>query len=180
MQTLIEESDIYWITVMAKPNRIAWFENANIRRFPNWHWKRVNGFYAKQLNIKPFGDALCQSQGHLGCWLSHYMAWQIFIHSEKPEAFFLEDDTLILDCIREVSDEIRGQTGFTHVGVYNGSGTWAYHIDRQTAITLTEKFQIRTSHIDCQIWDSGFHYKKTRIPCAEHMGTIIHSITSGE
>lgn len=175
---MLDSTDIFWIAVKERPDRWGWFVKANVERFPEWRWKRIDGIYAKRLGLKSIsGD--CESQGHLGCWLSHYMAWQIFLNTEKESAFFFEDDALVLDCFRDVAKEFKGQKGFIHVGADN-IGTWAYHLDRETAIEATSRFQKRTTHIDCQIINEFGPFKQSRVACAAHMYFILRSLTSAD
>ena len=171
---------LFWITLPRRGDRLDFFTERNIKRFPHLDWHRINGIDPIWHQFASTGGA--ETDGQAGCWLSHYLAWQVarYAIGNAPGVMVFEDDAVLVD---DFPDALGGLVQELHKIVFtepstDTSTTCGYYIPRPVLFWLTENFRERQKHIDHQIRDDvPWRYFERPLVTHQYIGSEINRET---
>jgi hypothetical protein len=168
---------VLWITLPRRPDRWEFFHRHNVRRLPNLRWIQVNGIDPINHHFESLGRA--STDGQCGCWLSHYMTWQIAC-ALGHNCVILEDDVICADDfeaeVTALSDRDAQPDGPIHLDGSATNGTYAYYVPAAVLVRLVKEVVVRQRHIDNQLW-SIFPLRRHPKALARHCWDMIRSET---
>lgn len=156
---------IYWLNLERRKDKREWFENNN--RFDGLKFTRIPALDPEILKLSSTGCA--ETDGHMACWLSHYMILQSIVSSGVQGAIVLEDDAKLVDDFPAYLPFLGLIDNFVHLGGQKSQnwGTWGYYVSRNMAGKIVDKLRLgRTDHIDWQLFKMREELDFLRYPTA--------------
>lgn len=155
---------IYWLNLDRRKDKREWFEKTN--GFPSLNMQRIRAIDPELFKLSSTGCA--ETNGHMACWLSHYMILNMVVNSGHRGAIVLEDDAKLVDDFPNHLSFLSLIDGFVHLGGMQSKnwGTWAYYVSRSQAKRMVDDLRERTEHIDWQIFKKREEWNLLRYPIA--------------
>lgn len=157
---------IYWLNLDRRKDKREWFEktNAFLKLKDSIH--RIPAIDPELFKLSSTGCS--ETNGHMACWLSHYMVLQMVVNSGHRGAVILEDDAKLVDEFPDHLSILSLIDGFVHLGgmQQDNWGTWAYYVSRSKAKEIVTAFHERTDHIDWQLYKNREALSLLRYPVA--------------
>lgn len=141
---------VLWITIPRRYDRGHFFFKWNISRFPGIRFKQVDGVDPINHRLRSTGGSL--THGQAGCWLGHFIAWQVGLAMNPSGVVILEDDVKILPGFEDEVSRAVGACVPTSLDPERPSCTYAYYMPGWAMEFLLSANLTRDDHIDHQIW----------------------------
>jgi GR25 family glycosyltransferase involved in LPS biosynthesis len=162
---MIPRIPIFWLNLERRKDKREWFENTN--RFSGVSFTRIPAIDPELFKVSSTERA--ETNGHLACWLSHYMILNMIVNSGYHGAIVLEDDAKLVEDFPVHLPILHSIENFVHLGGLQSKnwGTWGYYVSRCMASKIVDKLRLgRTDHIDWQLYKMREELGFVRYPVA--------------